>query len=362
MAKAKQLPSGKWRTRVYSHTEIVNGKEKRIYESFTADTKKESEFMAAKFAMDKQPTTSVSNLTLGEAIDKLIEMNNNIWSPGTTSEKEKHRRLYLQSIMNKPLKKLTNSDIQVAFNLEANRLSPKTLRNIRSTLKCAFDTFRPDFYLKVNLPPVHPVENDIPTVEIFKRIWECAEGTEIEIPILLAGFGPLRRGEISPLTIDDIDFKCNTIRVNKDMVIDGNREWVTKRPKTIKSNRIIDMPDFVMDIIKQAPVQADGRIVPLHPDAISQKYRRMLAKKGLPHYRFHDLRHFAASYLDYLRIPEQLIMARGGWSTNKTLKRVYTHRMKDQDAIHKATIFNSFEEMHHEMHHEKRETLKNQRF
>ena len=62
MAKANQLPSGKWRTRVYSHTEIVNGKEKRIYESFTADTKKESEFMAAKFAMDKNSFTK-ANMT-----------------------------------------------------------------------------------------------------------------------------------------------------------------------------------------------------------------------------------------------------------------------------------------------------------
>ena len=54
MAKAKKLPSGQWRTLVYSHTEKVNGKDKRIYESFTADTKKESEYLAAEFALNKK--------------------------------------------------------------------------------------------------------------------------------------------------------------------------------------------------------------------------------------------------------------------------------------------------------------------
>ncbi|MCJ7856255.1 hypothetical protein MUJ63_08055 [Lachnospiraceae bacterium NSJ-143] len=59
MAKAKQLPSRQWRTLVYSHTEIIDGKKVRRYESFTADSKRESQFMAAQFAVNKKPCTKL---------------------------------------------------------------------------------------------------------------------------------------------------------------------------------------------------------------------------------------------------------------------------------------------------------------
>ena len=49
MAKAKKLPSGNWRIRVYSHTDDTG---KKHYESFTAPTKQQAEMMGAKFAHD----------------------------------------------------------------------------------------------------------------------------------------------------------------------------------------------------------------------------------------------------------------------------------------------------------------------
>ena len=49
----KETPSGQWRTLAYSHTETIDGKQKRIYESFTAPTKKEAEYMAAEFMLNK---------------------------------------------------------------------------------------------------------------------------------------------------------------------------------------------------------------------------------------------------------------------------------------------------------------------
>lgn len=39
MPNAKRLPSGNWQVKVYSHTEYVDGKPKRIRECFTAQPK-----------------------------------------------------------------------------------------------------------------------------------------------------------------------------------------------------------------------------------------------------------------------------------------------------------------------------------
>lgn len=50
MAKAKKLPSGSWRVRVYDGKDAAG---KNIYRSFTAATKKQAEFLAAEYAAHK---------------------------------------------------------------------------------------------------------------------------------------------------------------------------------------------------------------------------------------------------------------------------------------------------------------------
>ena len=51
MAKAKKLPSGRWRTRLFIGYGI-DGKPK--YKSFTADTKKESEYLAEEYHINNK--------------------------------------------------------------------------------------------------------------------------------------------------------------------------------------------------------------------------------------------------------------------------------------------------------------------
>ncbi|MBP3296406.1 MAG: tyrosine-type recombinase/integrase, partial [Lachnospiraceae bacterium] len=46
--------------------------------------------------------------------------------------------------------------------------------------------------------------------------------------------------------------------------------------------------------------------------------------------RFHDLRHYAASILHAIGVPDQYIMERGGWSTDGTLKAIYRNTLSDK--------------------------------
>ena len=54
MAKAKKLKSGNWRVLVYEYTDE---QKKRHYKSFTAPTKKEAEYMAADYALNRNEET-----------------------------------------------------------------------------------------------------------------------------------------------------------------------------------------------------------------------------------------------------------------------------------------------------------------
>ncbi|MBR0090420.1 MAG: site-specific integrase, partial [Lachnospiraceae bacterium] len=46
--------------------------------------------------------------------------------------------------------------------------------------------------------------------------------------------------------------------------------------------------------------------------------------------RFHDLRHYSASILHAIGVPDQYIMERGGWSDDRVLKAVYRNTLDDQ--------------------------------
>ena len=68
MAKAKKLPSGNWNVKVFSH--IENGKRK--YESFTAESKAEAEYLASQFKHEKEERQS-GNITVKEAMDRYMQ-------------------------------------------------------------------------------------------------------------------------------------------------------------------------------------------------------------------------------------------------------------------------------------------------
>lgn len=163
----------------------------------------------------------------------------------------------------------------------------------------------------------------VPSDDEIGAILKATEGTSVYVPVLLACFGPLRRGEIAALTSKDI--KDGIVSVQKDTVRDSKGEWIVKPyPKTEASVRRVELPESVLQAIDEYGLPH------LTPDAISAKFQRALKKAGLPPYRFHALRHWSASSMHAQGIPDAYIMARGGWSTDSTLKAVYRHTLQDR--------------------------------
>ena len=79
MASAKKLPSGNWRVNLYIG-KTPDGK--RQYKSFTADTKKEAEFLAAQYNQNHIDVNR-SELPLRDAVERYIKSKENVLSPST---------------------------------------------------------------------------------------------------------------------------------------------------------------------------------------------------------------------------------------------------------------------------------------
>ena len=345
MAKATKLPSGNWRVQA---SKTLNGK--LVKKSFTSEKKKQAEYMAAEWQIEIEEENAVENITLEQAYDKYIKMKNAVLSPSTIRGYEALKRNTFSEIMNFPILKITQSMIQIEVNKLAVDSSPKYVRNAYGLLNAVLKTFRIDINLNITMPQKKKPELYIPDDNDIKTLLNSVKGQRIEIPILLAAFGPMRRSEICALTSDDIN--GNIITVNKSMVMGDDKEWHIKAPKTFSSYRHIEYPDFVIERLQGIK----GNLTDMTPSAITDAFQKILKKNNLPSFRFHDLRHYAVSTLHSINVPDKYIMARGGWATNHTMNNVYNHILqskKDELSQKITSHFNSvYSEETPTTHHE----------
>lgn len=316
MAKAEKLKSGNWRAKAYMGTD-ENGK--KIFQSFTASTKKEAEYLAAECVLKKKE--KVQNQTVGEAIDKYISIKENILSPTTIAGYRKIRRNNLQMLMDIPVQKLTQELVQKAVNDDSKRLSAKTVTSAHGLLSAAMAIYNPDFHLHTTLPRIQKKYKDLPEpAEIIKAV----EGTEIELPVLMGLCLGMRMSEIRGVRKKDINGYCLTIQ---NVVVTAEGKHIAKeQTKTNNSTRKLRLPERIVKLIAQSEVEnEDDYIIKLSGQAIYKRFMRIIEKSGLPKMTFHDLRHINASVMLKLGIPDKYAMERGGWSTTNTLKSVYQH-------------------------------------
>ncbi len=320
MAKAKKLKSGSWRCLVYDYTDPTG---KRHYESFTAPTRKEAEFLAAQFALNKKERCR-SDKTFGKALDDYIAARKPVISPRSIRNYNYIRNHEIQAIMPIKIADITQEIVQKIINEDAVKHSPKTVRDHHGLISAVLSQERPDFALNTVLPQMIRPNLYIPSDDDVKKIMDLAVGTELELPIMLAAFGPMRRAEICALQSDCIS--GNVVHVMYNMVLNEDGKWIIKAPKTFSGDRYIEFPDFVAEKLKKV----DGKVTTLNPDALTCRFRRLVRRSGVHSFRFHDLRHYSASIQHALGIPDAYIMQRGGWKTDSVLKTVYRHAMDDK--------------------------------
>lgn len=355
MATAKKLPSGSWRVQVFSHFEYIQQpdgsvKKKRIYESFTCDDpsnrgKREAERMAAEYAANKERINR-TDYTLKEAMEKYIASKENVLSPTTLRGYRTLLKNAYPHLLSMRIRKLTASDIQEWANEYSIVHSPKSVANAHGFISAVLSVYEPTLRLNTKLPEKKNNALYVPSDKDIETLLKHIEGTELEKAVLLSAFGTLRRGEICALTDKDID--GDTITINKSMVRSDKGGMVTKSPKNFSSNRVVEYPHFVIE--KLNGIQ--GRLVNMHPEDISKNFGKVLEEAGLPHFRFHDLRHYSASIMHAIGIPDQYIMARGGWKTDTVLKSVYRNVINDEQKKFTDKINSHFTSMQHEMQHE----------
>lgn len=310
--KAVKLPSGSYRFQ-----KTINGKRY----SFTLDhkpTKKEMESLIAEKMNTNLSSSECSEIKFILCAKEYIEINDNVLSPSTKRGYASIMRNIPDWFANMKINKIDQVIVQKLINEYSLTHAPKTTKNLHSFVSTVLSVYNPNINLQTNLPMIQKNEGYIPTNEDVKNILELAENTRYYIPFRLGAYG-LRRSEVCALKYPD-DFDGNVIHIFKAIVQDENNNWIIKYTKTTASDRYIYIDD---DLLKT--IDEQGYIYNGAPGLIYRYLVNCQNKLGIPHFRLHDMRHYFATELSDMGIPEADIMAMGGWSTPDTMKRVYRH-------------------------------------
>lgn len=300
MPSFDKLPSGKWRGRMQ-----IDGK--RV--SVTADTKRDCAAL-----LERRLRIKRGDLTVGEAISTYIETREAIFSPATVRGYLAYQRNYFLDLQRMPLAFVDERDVARAVGEEAKKHSPKTVRNAYGLLHAAIKPYISTDGWNIALPQKRKTEPYIPTEDEVKDLIAAVAGTKYELPFQLAAYCGLRRSEICALTYDDI--KDGYVSVTKAVVRDSAGKYREKAPKTYAGYRRVKVP-------KNVKIEGESGmpLTTLTPLALSQACRRYSKGK----FSIHDLRHFYASVLLLMGIPNKYAAKQMGHSGEGMLQRVYQH-------------------------------------
>ncbi len=309
--KIEKLPSGSYRA-----TKMYKGKRYRV----TFDHKPTDKEVTIAIADKMQDINTGTKGSFEHYAKEYISSRSNVLSPSSVITYERLINNISDDFKILNLYDVSQADVQKEINRYAINHAPKTVRAMHGFISAVFGSYRPQFVLRTTLPQKQQRESYLPSQDDIKAILESAKGTEDSIGFQL-GVLSLRRGEICALDMSDL--KGNELHIHSTMV--WNRRWIRKEtPKTDAGNRIVYLPDKLVEEIKEK-----GYFFKYSPNKLNEHLHKHQIALNIPQFRFHDLRHYFASYASTI-MPEADAMALGGWKSDHIFKQVYRESMADK--------------------------------
>ena len=189
------------------------------------------------------------------------------------------------------------------------------------------------------------------TVELIEAI----RGSRLFIAVLLGVCCGLRRGEIAALQWGQVDVNAGSISIVQSA--EQTRTTVRyKEPKSghgrtvalshmvveeLRAHRLHQAEELLRLSIKVTDetfvcARVDG--LPLQPDTLTQEWKRLVAKTGLPRIRLHDLRHSHATAMLASGVHPKIASERLGHSKVGITLDLYSHVLPgmQEDAVAKV--------------------------
>lgn len=188
------------------------------------------------------------------------------------------------------------------------------------------------------------------------------------IAVKLAAIVGLRRSEILGIRYESLNFKDNTIHIDRVLHYDKFEKTFKFGPTKNKMPRTVDVPEKFMKEIRvfflehkqlkwkcgsawKPMLDVDGSPVdllftndigyPNHLNSVTNEWRKIIKRYDLPNLNFHGLRHSCASYMVSKGVNFKIIQEQLGHSDIKMTLNTYSH-LTERD---KKNAISNFEDI-----------------
>ena len=300
-------------------------------------------------ARDQIPSPVTLNAFLAHWLADIVRLS---VRPKTFVSYRSFVRLHLAPALGDiPLTELRPGDVQAYLNRKAaTGLAPRTVAYHRNILRQALGHAERTELIgrnvaKLALPPRIPRREVRPlTPEQARTFLAAIAGERLRALYLVALGVGLRQGEILGLRWSDVDLLAGTIRVRQALQrVEGVFTFV--EPKSATSRRLVPLPAIVREALlahrERRSADGAGRArtsaefadlvftttvgTPIDGISVTRRFQRILNAAGLPHQRFHDLRHACASLLLAQGVPARVVMETLGHSQISLTLNTYCH-------------------------------------
>lgn len=224
-----------------------------------------------------------------------------------------------------------------------------TLRQLVAVLKRAEQSglVRRNVAALVKPPAVEAFEHETLTVEQMQQLFVSLESDRLEHLHHIALQIGARRGEIGGLRWPKIDLVAQLMTLDETRIQEDGAA-VAGKTKTVKSTRVIPIPDTLLPVLKRAATRSKAERLaagsawvgkdyvvanelgrPYHPSTFDKYWTKALETAGVPHVRLHDARHTAGTIMHLNGVPIAVIAAVLGHTDASFTQRTYAHSQDD---------------------------------
>ena len=305
MAAFKNKENSTWYVQ-FRYTDWKGERQQKLKRGFA--TKKEAQAWEREFLTEKQADINMTFESFVALHEKDIKpkLKLNTWLTKESIIQKKilpyFRKRKLSEITAKDIIDWQN-EIRGLTDCHGKPLSKTYLKTVHNQLSAIFNHAIRYYGLQIN--PAQRAGNMGKEERKEMLFWTRDEYTKfseamMDKPISFFAFEMLywcgiREGELLALTPADFDFEKQTLRINKSYQRINKQDVITS-PKTKKSIRVIQMPNFLceemQDYLKQLyGVESDSRIFPISKNYLHREMDRGCKETGVKRIRIHDLRH-----------------------------------------------------------------------
>jgi len=355
----------RWYAVIYEGLDPVTGRERRSWHP-AGTSRDDAERLAARLAREVNGCNDEGrSLTFGAYLTTR-------WLPGKKPAlahstwdgyRRKIDRHILPTLAKVPIRRLKPHHLEALYDQKLHPtdgrkpLAPKTVLEIHRITRGALNDAERRGIVSRNVAAIAhaPKLRAIPKVE--QQAWtarqlqgflRAAAGHRLFPALWLIATTGMRRSELLGLQWHDIDLDTATLSVNRGLVSVGYETHIS-RGKTSNSRRAIDLDSTTVQVLtawrdwqqtEQTVVGAEptdwvftnATGEPIHPHSISQTFKRIVKRAGVPRIRLHDLRHTHGTLLIKAGIPVKMVSERLGHGDPTFTIDTYQHVLPGMQA------------------------------